>query len=76
VYTVTLLYRQSLIPGAGLGLFARVDLKARTIISYYNGIHLPKNEVSSLSFYLFTKRSVYIYIYRRAVGQKMKRKQT
>ena len=42
-----LIFRTSLIPGAGLGVFANMPFKAKTIVGYYNGVHLVKNEVKS-----------------------------
>jgi hypothetical protein len=43
-----LIFRTSLIPGAGLGVFANMPFKAKTIVGYYNGVHLVKNEVKRL----------------------------
>jgi hypothetical protein len=43
-----LIFRTSLIPGAGLGVFANMPFQAKTIVGYYNGVHLVKNEVKRL----------------------------
>ena len=43
---------QSLIPNAGEGLFARIDLSEGEIASFYNGIHLSHQEVDSRNWVL------------------------
>ena len=38
---------QSLIPDAGQGLFAKVDIEAATVISFYNGTRFQVNDKSA-----------------------------
>ena len=35
----------SLIQGAGQGLFAKVDAEANTVMSFYNGVRITHTEV-------------------------------
>ena len=58
------MFSKSRIPGAGTGVFARVDLRNRTVVGYFNGVHLPKSQVSKLKVYLsrLTIRDQYVKI--------------
>lgn len=35
----------SLIPGAGQGLFAKADTEANTVMAFYNGVRITHSEV-------------------------------
>lgn len=37
----------SLIKGAGQGLFAKTEVEANTVISFYNGVRITHTEVKS-----------------------------
>lgn len=37
----------SLIKGAGQGLFAKIDVEANTVMSFYNGVRITHTEVKS-----------------------------
>jgi len=50
--------RDSLIPGAGKGLFAKFDIPAGTYIGFYDGTYLTEEEVDALD----DLRSAYLFI--------------
>ena len=49
----------SSVAGAGVGVFARADLSNNTIVGYFNGVHLLREEVLSTVYYI----SSHIYTY-------------
>ena len=50
--------------GAGAGVFARADLSNNTIVGYFNGVHLLREEV----LYTANVISTHIYTYNYAAG--------
>lgn len=43
---------QSLISGAGEGLFAKTEAEANTVMAFYNGVRITHTEVCLLALYI------------------------
>lgn len=43
---------QSLISGAGEGLFAKTEAEANTVMAFYNGVRITHTEVCLFAFYI------------------------
>ncbi len=59
---------QSLISGAGEGLFAKTEAEVNTVMAFYNGVRITHTEVCLFAFYIqscnaILKKVYFIFLY-------------
>lgn len=53
---------QSLISGAGEGLFTKIEAEANTVMAFYNGVRITHLEVCLFAFYIIQGQNVMIFL--------------